>query len=66
VLQQTGDRNVKTATSRALDWLRTHQDPGTGAWPAVSMNKIYPAGSMEEKFMQDAATAYAAAALARH
>jgi squalene-hopene/tetraprenyl-beta-curcumene cyclase len=66
VLQQTGDRNVKAATSRALDWLRTHQDPRTGAWPAVSMNKIYPAGSMEEKFMQDAATAYAAAALAGH
>jgi hypothetical protein len=27
------------------------------------MNKRYPAGSMEEKFLQDAATAFAALAL---
>jgi len=64
VLQQTGDRGVAAATTRALDWLRAHQDPRTGAWPALSLNKTYPAGSMEEKFMQDAATAFAAAALA--
>jgi len=64
VLLQTRDRDVKAATSRGLDWLRTHQDKSTGAWPARSMNKTYPAGSMEEKFLQDAATAFAAAALA--
>ena len=58
VLQQAGN-----ASARALEWLRTHQDPRTGAWPAVSMNKHYPAGSMEEKFLQDAATAFAALAL---
>jgi hypothetical protein len=63
VLQQTADRNVKAATARGLEWLRSHQDKSTGAWPATSMNKTYPAGSMEEKFLQDAATAYAAAAL---
>lgn len=48
---------------RALEWLKAHQDPQTGAWPAVSMNKHYPPGSMEEKFLQDAATAFAALAL---
>jgi hypothetical protein len=46
-------------------WLKAHQDLQTGVWPAVSMNKKYPAGSMQEKFLQDAATAFAAAALAR-
>ena len=64
VLQRTADSHVKPATARALDWLRTHQDRRTGAWPAASMNKTYPVGSMEEKFLQDAATGFAAAALA--
>jgi squalene-hopene/tetraprenyl-beta-curcumene cyclase len=49
--------------ARALTWLRSHQDPKTGAWSAVSMNKRRPAGSMESLFMQDAATAFAALAL---
>jgi hypothetical protein len=49
--------------SRALSWLKAHQDPSTGAWVAVSMNKRRPAGSMEALFMQDAATAFAALAL---
>lgn len=48
---------------KALVWLQQHQDRATGAWLAVSMNKVYPAGSMQEKFMTDAATGYAAAAL---
>jgi squalene-hopene/tetraprenyl-beta-curcumene cyclase len=64
VLRQTADRRARGSVSRALDWLRAHQDRSTGAWPAVSMNKTYPPGSMEEKFLQDAATAFAAAALA--
>jgi len=55
--------SLRSSTSRALDWLRTHQDPQSGAWPAVSMNKPYPPGSMQEKFLQDAATGFAAAAL---
>lgn len=50
---------------RALDWLRARQDPVTGAWTSVSMNKSYPDGSMEQSFMRDAATAFAAAALSR-
>jgi hypothetical protein len=49
--------------ARALEWLKAHQDPSTGAWPAVSMNKQRPAGSMEALFMQDAATAFASLAL---
>jgi hypothetical protein len=44
-------------------WLAARQDPTTGAWPDVSMNKRRPAGSMEAQFMQDAATAFAAMAL---
>jgi squalene-hopene/tetraprenyl-beta-curcumene cyclase len=63
VLTEVGDRALRSALDRAIAWLKTHQDPQTGAWPAVSMNKKYPAGSMEEKFLQDAATAYAAVAL---
>jgi squalene cyclase len=48
---------------RALDWLRARQE-ASGSWPAESMNKVYPDGSMEQSFMRDAATAFAAAALA--
>ena len=61
VLRQA--RAAGSRTEAALAWLRSHQDRTTGAWPAVSMNKTYPAGSMEEKFLQDAATGFAAAAL---
>lgn len=50
--------------SRALAWLRAHQN-ADGSWDAVSMNKRYEAGSMQERFMRDAATAYAAMALSR-
>ena len=50
---------------RALNWLRTHQDKTGGYWDAVSMNKPYPAGSRQEQFMREAATAYAAAALVK-
>jgi len=63
VLKMAGGKAARAQTERALDWLRAHQDRQTGAWPAVSMNKKYPAGSMEEKFRQDAATAYAVLAL---
>jgi squalene-hopene/tetraprenyl-beta-curcumene cyclase len=48
---------------RALAWLKTHQDPTSGSWPAESMNKVFPPESMMAKFMQDAATAYSAMAL---
>jgi hypothetical protein len=49
--------------TKALTWLASHQDPKTGAWAATSMNKRYPEGSMESRFMQDAATAFASLAL---
>ena len=48
---------------RALDWLEKHQDGETGAWNSVSMNKAHPEGSIQSKFMTDAATGYALAAL---
>ena len=50
--------------ARAVKWLEGHQDPHTGSWSASSMNKRYPAGSMPEAFMRDAATAFAVLALA--
>ena len=63
VLELAGGTRARAQTARALDWLKAHQDRQSGAWPAVSMNKKYPAGSMEEKFLQDAATAFAVLAL---
>lgn len=63
VLQQATGGSMRSRVKRATDWLKAHQDHQTGAWPAVSMNKTYPAGSMEEKFLQDAATAFAVLAL---
>ena len=62
VLQQTaGAPNPKLA--RALSWLRTHQNAECGCWPAVSMNKQFEPGSMQSKFMTDAATSFAVLAL---
>jgi squalene-hopene/tetraprenyl-beta-curcumene cyclase len=49
--------------TKALSWLRSHQDREGGYWSAQSMNHVYPEGSMESKFMTDAATAYAVLAL---
>jgi squalene-hopene/tetraprenyl-beta-curcumene cyclase len=48
--------------ARALAWLRAHQDPA-GYWDAASMNHKFEAGSMMERFMRDATTAYAVVAL---
>jgi len=63
VLQRAGVAASDPGLAKALGWLRSRQDPSTGAWPAVSMNKRYPDGSMQSLFMQDAATALAAATL---
>jgi squalene-hopene/tetraprenyl-beta-curcumene cyclase len=63
VLQRAGVPPSHAGLSKAIAWLRSHQDPVTGAWPAVSMNKKYPDGSMPSQFMQDAATAFAAVVL---
>ncbi len=51
-------------SDKALDWLKAHQDHEQGFWASTSMNKEYPADSMMVKFMQDAATGFAAMALA--
>jgi prenyltransferase beta subunit len=48
---------------KALNWLKSHQDREHGFWASSSMNKDYPADSMMVKFMQDAATGFAALAL---
>jgi squalene-hopene/tetraprenyl-beta-curcumene cyclase len=63
VLQRAGIPASHAGLSKAIAWLRSRQDPVTGAWPAVSMNKKYPEGSMPSLFMQDAATAFAAVVL---
>jgi squalene-hopene/tetraprenyl-beta-curcumene cyclase len=62
-LEQAGVPLSNAKMTRALAWLRSHQDREGGYWPAVSMNKRYEAGSMQARFMQDAATAFAALAL---
>jgi len=63
VLQRAGVPASHDGLRKAVAWLRSHQDPVTGAWPAVSMNKRYPDGSMMSLFMQDAATGFAAMVL---
>lgn len=62
-LTKAGVRRSDPRLARALDWLRSRQDPKSGAWPAESMNKRYEPGSMQAGFMQDAATAFSALAL---
>jgi hypothetical protein len=63
--QESGVACSDSRLKRAIDWLEGHQDPATGAWNAVSLNKVYAEGSMQAKFMTDAATGYATAALLR-
>ncbi|MBI2686536.1 MAG: cytochrome P460 family protein [Acidobacteria bacterium] len=48
---------------RALDWLRRNQNAETGSWSSTSMNKSFPADSMQIGFMDDAATGFAFLAL---
>src|SRR5205823_9474648 len=62
-LQQAGLGRSHPTVGKALDWLRAHQDPKLGSWPAVSMNKQYEPDSMPVRFMQDAATGFAVLAL---
>ena len=61
-LEQAGLKASDLVLSRALTWLRTHQN-ADGYWPAESMNHKHAAGTVPEKFMSDAATGYATAAL---
>jgi squalene-hopene/tetraprenyl-beta-curcumene cyclase len=61
ILQRAGTRDARL--SRSLEWLRANQDRATGYWDATSMNKQFPADSMMQGFMRDAATSFAALAL---
>jgi len=60
-LEQAGARG--SAMSRAVAWLKSHQDPQTGQWSADSMNHKHEPGSMPALFMTDAATGFATMAL---
>ena len=62
-LETAGVSKSNPSLKRALDWLVSHQDPQSGTWKASSMNKNFAADSMEVRFMQDAATAFASLAL---
>jgi squalene-hopene/tetraprenyl-beta-curcumene cyclase len=62
-VEQAGIQPSQAGLSKALAWLRTHQDPQGGYWAAESMNHKHDPGSVPEKFMTDAATGYATAAL---
>jgi squalene-hopene/tetraprenyl-beta-curcumene cyclase len=61
-VEQAGVSPSQPGLSRALNWLRSHQT-AQGSWWADSMNHKHEAGSVPEKFMTDAATGYATAAL---
>jgi squalene-hopene/tetraprenyl-beta-curcumene cyclase len=62
--EQAGVPSSQASLSKALRWLRTHQDPQSGSWAAESMNHKHSTfGPVPEKFMSDAATGYATAAL---
>jgi hypothetical protein len=50
--------------SRAIGWLVRNQDEPGGFWPAYSLNRTAAAAPDVGRFMNDAATAYAALALA--
>jgi squalene-hopene/tetraprenyl-beta-curcumene cyclase len=60
--EQAGVATSQASLSKALAWLRSHQN-AQGYWPAESMNHKHEAGTVPEKFMSDAATGYAVAAL---
>jgi len=62
-LQQAGISRSDARLTRAVEWLKSHQDAQTGSWPADSMNKIYEPGSIPLLFMRDAVTAFATLAL---
>jgi squalene-hopene/tetraprenyl-beta-curcumene cyclase len=62
--EQAGVKPSQPNLSKALAWLKEHQDHQSGSWSADSMNHKHSAyGPVPEKFMTDAATGYATAAL---
>ncbi|HTW64506.1 MAG TPA: hypothetical protein VME17_07820 [Bryobacteraceae bacterium] len=63
-VEQAGVKRSQAGLGKALAWLSTHQDPQSGSWICDSMNHVHSAyGPIPEKFMTDAATGYATAAL---
>jgi squalene-hopene/tetraprenyl-beta-curcumene cyclase len=62
-LMKSGASSAEPRISRALEWLRAHQDREGGYWNADSMNKQFKPDSMEIRFMRDAATGFASLAL---
>jgi hypothetical protein len=63
-LQRGGASHKDKRLMYALNWLAERQEQKTGSWTAQSTNKVRAEGSMEADFMRDAATGFAAAALA--
>ena len=62
--EQAGIKPSEANLARALTWLKAHQDAQSGRWSADSMNHTRSSfGSIPDKFMSDAATGYATAAL---
>lgn len=62
VMQEAGTPELAPKVARGLAWLRAHQEP-SGRWVATSLNKKRDPASDPARFMNDAATAYAALAL---
>lgn len=62
VMQQADAPELAPKVAGGLAWLRAHQEP-TGRWVATSLNKKRDPASDPARFMNDAATAYAALAL---
>ena len=62
-LQSGGTSPSDTRLRKGLEWLRYHQNPTTGQWPATSPNKQRDPASEPAKFMSDAATALAVLSL---
>ncbi len=62
-LQAAGVPVTDARLARGLAWLRAHQDPKTGEWHAVSLNKQRDPAADAARFMSDAATAYAVLSL---
>jgi squalene-hopene/tetraprenyl-beta-curcumene cyclase len=63
MLLQSGVARTDRRLTRALQWLERQQNATQGYWDASSMNKHFEPGSMQIRFMRDAATSYAALAL---
>jgi hypothetical protein len=61
-LQHAGNSALHPALARGLEWLRKNQET-SGRWRATSLNKQRDPTSDPARFMNDAATAYAAMAM---